>query len=267
MLSIGEFSRVSGLSVKALRLYHDEGLLVPRVVDESSGYRYYDEGCLERARVIAALRGFEMPLEEIGALLAGADDDGDAAAFLERHRLRLEARIRELRHASVSLARMAEAERAAQAAVSAVDAVVEKRVPRLLVAGIRRPGVYTDSGQRFSELGRRMGRLVCGAPMNLMYDEEYRETDADFESCFPVKAAKTARGIEVRELPEITSLSLVYRGPYLNLGRAYARLFAEARQRKLTVAAPCREVYLKGPGMLFKGNPERYLTEVQLPVT
>ena len=56
MLSIGEFSRVVGMTVKALRFYHEEGLLVPAVVDPRSGYRYYDAAQVETARAIRFLR-------------------------------------------------------------------------------------------------------------------------------------------------------------------------------------------------------------------
>ena len=46
-VSIGEFARGSHLSVKALRLYDELGVLVPARVDEASGYRYYDAAQLE----------------------------------------------------------------------------------------------------------------------------------------------------------------------------------------------------------------------------
>ena len=68
-LSIGEFARRSRLSPKALRLYDELGLLTPARVDESSGYRFYDAGQLERARLVATLRQLQMPLAEIKAIL------------------------------------------------------------------------------------------------------------------------------------------------------------------------------------------------------
>jgi DNA-binding transcriptional MerR regulator len=43
-LGIGEFSLVTSVSIKALRLYHEKGLLIPAEIDPSSGYRYYDDG-------------------------------------------------------------------------------------------------------------------------------------------------------------------------------------------------------------------------------
>ncbi len=46
-VSIGEFARRSRLSVKALRLYDELGVLIPARVDEASGYRYYDVAQLD----------------------------------------------------------------------------------------------------------------------------------------------------------------------------------------------------------------------------
>ncbi len=77
-LSIGEFARRSRLSVKALRLYDELGVLVPTRVDEASGYRYYDVAQLEAARLVAMLRQLELPLAAIKDLLVC--DPVDAAA-------------------------------------------------------------------------------------------------------------------------------------------------------------------------------------------
>ncbi|MCP2169794.1 MerR family transcriptional regulator [Goodfellowiella coeruleoviolacea] len=64
-LSIGEFAQASGLTPKALRLYDELGLLPPAEVDPRSGYRSYDRSQLERARLVAWLRGLGMPLARI----------------------------------------------------------------------------------------------------------------------------------------------------------------------------------------------------------
>ncbi|HEX5671801.1 MAG TPA: MerR family transcriptional regulator, partial [Acidimicrobiia bacterium] len=65
LLPIGAFARKSRLSLKALRLYDEMGLLKPAAVDRSSGYRYYDESQVGVARLIALLRRLEMPLAQI----------------------------------------------------------------------------------------------------------------------------------------------------------------------------------------------------------
>lgn len=71
-LTIGEFSRLTWLSPKALRLYERRGLLLPELVDAYTGYRYYGPTQVERARTIALLRRVGMPLDHIGAVLDAA---------------------------------------------------------------------------------------------------------------------------------------------------------------------------------------------------
>ncbi len=82
-VSIGEFARRSRLSIKALRLYDELGVLVPARVDDSSGYRYYDVAQLEAARLISMLRQLDMPLAVIRELLAC--DLVDAAEQIAAH--------------------------------------------------------------------------------------------------------------------------------------------------------------------------------------
>lgn len=68
LLTIGVFARAARLTPKALRLYDELGLLPPAAVDPESGYRFYESGQLEQARLIAQLRGIGMPLAEIGTV-------------------------------------------------------------------------------------------------------------------------------------------------------------------------------------------------------
>src|SRR6201997_2657381 len=56
LVPIGDFSRMTHLSVKALRFYHDQGLLEPARIDPSSGYRFYDPGQVPVAQVRAVLQ-------------------------------------------------------------------------------------------------------------------------------------------------------------------------------------------------------------------
>src|SRR5689334_16886502 len=92
MRSIGEMARDSGLGVSALRFYDRAGVLVPAWVDPVSGYRWYDPGQLEEARVLARLRRAGMPLADIRLVLAGwAGTDTDLVrGLLQAHLRRLE---------------------------------------------------------------------------------------------------------------------------------------------------------------------------------
>jgi DNA-binding transcriptional MerR regulator len=82
-IGIGEFARRSRLSLKALRLYDERGVLVPSRVDQASGYRYYDTAQLDQARLVVMLRQLQLPLASIKELLAR--DPADAAARIAEH--------------------------------------------------------------------------------------------------------------------------------------------------------------------------------------
>ncbi len=263
---IGDFSKVTGLSIKTLRFYHEKGILVPTAVDQATGYRFYDVGLVEKARIIMQLRQMEFSLEDIAVVLGEYDDEADIFSFLEKQKEFLQRRIREDRDIVRSLNEIIAKETAARQLLAASTLVVEEKAfAPLLIAGIRMKGKYSDGGAGFSRLGEAVGRYICGKPLCLYYDNEFREDDADFEPCFPIRQEVTVTGVSVRTLAGGRGLALVHRGPYDQLGRSYAKLLRQAGERRLNLTLPTREVYLKGPGMIFKGSPKNYLTEIQLP--
>jgi DNA-binding transcriptional MerR regulator len=69
LIPIGQFAAASRLSLKALRLYDENGLLRPSLVDPDSGYRYYRLEQLRSATMIGLLRSAGMPLVEIRRFL------------------------------------------------------------------------------------------------------------------------------------------------------------------------------------------------------
>src|SRR5688572_15297018 len=98
LLSIGRFARLAGLSIGALRHYHELGVLVPSQIDTQTAYRSYARAQLDDARLIARLRELELPLPEVRAIL-GADAT-ERRRLLAAHRSRLSALItRTQRHA------------------------------------------------------------------------------------------------------------------------------------------------------------------------
>jgi DNA-binding transcriptional MerR regulator/effector-binding domain-containing protein len=264
--SIGEFSQVTGLSVKTLLFYHEKGILNPSSVDEATGYRFYDASKIEKARVIMRLRAMEFSIEDIAAVLGECSDEADILNYLERQKNVLQQRIQEDRDIVRSLNEIIASEKAARQILEAGNfAVEEKTFEPMLIAGIRMKGKYSDCGAGFARLGKAVGRYICGKPLNLYYDGEYREDDANFEPCFPIRKEVAVDGVSVRTLPGGRGLALIHRGPYDQLGRSYAKILQQATERKFNLVLPSREVYVKGPGMIFKGNPKNYLTEIQLP--
>ena len=114
-LTIGEFSRMTYLSVKALRRYHDMELLVPAVVDRGSGYRYYDASQVPVGQVIRRFRDLGMPLEQVREVL-------DAPDVTERNELI----VAHLRHMEETLAHT-------QQTVSSLRALLERPVAPITV--------------------------------------------------------------------------------------------------------------------------------------
>jgi DNA-binding transcriptional MerR regulator len=267
--NIGEFSTISGIPVRTLRFYHEERLLIPASVDAETGYRSYDERNLEVANVIVALRGLEFSLDQIREILADNTDDEDILAHLERQRDAMAQRLQHYRNIVKRIDEIISYEREARelSSMSKPAFEIEERdVAPQLIAGVRLTGRYSEMGKTFGTICKRLGRHIAGKPMCLYYDGEYREEDADFEPCVPVRKEIEVDGLSIRELPPARCVTLVHRGPYEELRRSYARIMKYTKDRGYAIKLPTREVYLKGPGMIFRGNPKKYLTEIQLPI-
>ena len=92
LISIGQMSQRSGLTVKALRYYDRVGLLVPARVDDATGFRFYDPDQIPTARVVRRLRSIDLPLEDIRRCLEPDDRAATLDEVLRAHRSRLESR-------------------------------------------------------------------------------------------------------------------------------------------------------------------------------
>jgi len=267
MFTIGQFSRITGLTVKTIRLYHEKSLLHPAWVDEDTGYRYFDQADVERARVIRSLRDLDFPLAEIRELLGEESPESGALALLERQRARIRERQASLTRIAASLDTVIAREREAFAMVERdTFEVEEKELAPVQVAGLRWTGSYSDTDKALPRVCRRFGRYTRGKPINLYYDADFKEGDADVESCVPVVDAPATDGYSIHTLPGVRCVSLIHKGPYEEIGRTWARALAYVQEKEWTPILPYREVYLKGPGMIFRGNPRNYLTEIQIPV-
>jgi DNA-binding transcriptional MerR regulator/effector-binding domain-containing protein len=266
MFTIGEFSRITGLTVKTLRFYHEEGLLVPTSIDDQTGYRYYDASLIELARTIAFLKSLDFSLAEIKQLLATADGGGDLTAALQRQRQVMDDRIRRLKLARQSLDDFLNAQREGKRLMTQPTfQCEEKNVPAMKIAAFRMKAPYKDCGQGFGKIGKAFWNQIAGPALLLIYDMEYQEI-ANYETCMPVKGGQPRDGVVIRDLPGGRCVALLHKGPYEQLSRSYEKALAYAKEKGYHLAVPCREVYLKGPGMFFKGNPKNYLTEIQLMI-
>ena len=266
LVPIGHFSKMTRLSVKALRHYDDLGLLVPAVVDPSSGYRYYTYGQANRAEAIRVLRSLDMPLEDVREALA-LDDPLVAAKVLDRHRARLEAELGRHERMLAFIGRLIERKEG----VMPYEVEV-KEVPAQHVAMHRRHSSIATIGDdiqaAFATLGQAVGMSgvpMAGPPFLVMFDVIDEESDGDFALAFPVAAPFPGTGeITGEELPAMTVAATVHRGPYDEIGPAYHTLQGWTQEHGHEVAGPPREIYLTDPGET--PDPADYVTEIQFPI-
>lgn len=77
MYTSGQFAMIGNVGRKAIRLYREEGLLVPAKINEENGYYYYDESQLSRLETIKRLRSIGLSLFEIKQILNGEVSEKD----------------------------------------------------------------------------------------------------------------------------------------------------------------------------------------------
>src|SRR5262245_20855074 len=180
MFTIGEFSRITGLTVKTLRFYHEEGLLVPTSIDDQNGYRYYDGSLVELARTIAFLKSLDFSLTKIKGILASAREGKAPAepltAALERQRKVIDDRIHRLKKARQSLDQFLNDQREGKRLMTHAEfQCEEKNVPAMKIAAVRMNAPYKDCGQGFSKIGKAFWNQIAGPALLLIYDTEYQE--------------------------------------------------------------------------------------------
>lgn len=261
---IGDFSIISRLSIKTLRYYHECGLLEPAFIDESSGYRYYDQECLERVKIINELKELDFPLKEIKEILECCRDDSELLSYALQKSGEIKEKIEKYDQMLKKLETFILQTRQVEEPIPMNTEIIIKEIPEILIASIRFKGKYQDVSQAFGSLFKNYGRYCCGAPFSLYYDNEYKEDGAEIEACVPVRAAVESEGIKCRRLPGGKAVTVIHKGPYETLGQAYQLLFDYLNENKRQMQIPYREVYLKGPGMILPRSPKKFITEIQV---
>lgn len=262
MLKISEFSKLSHLTVKALRFYEKEGLLKPASVDEWNHYRFYETSQLETAAKIKSYRQLGLSIEEIKAVFSGADVKTillEKLQSLVKEKQAIESRL------SIIHSILEDKEMKYQ--------VTEKVIPEKIVYTAETVlKTYSDSMQWIPSVGQACMELnpglKCAEPPYEFceyLDGDYRETNIRIRhneavTCF----GKENEHIKFKTLPEAKVLSIYHKGAYDKIGQAYAFLMKYAEQNGYTAAGLARECYIDG--IWNKESEEDWLTEIQLPV-
>lgn len=267
LFSIGEFSRMCRLSVKALRLYDEQGILRPAYTDPQSGYRYYSSAQLAEANLVRLLRSLDLPLDDIRVYLRERDAAA-RGAILEEHRGRTEARLKQYESIILSIDGLSRSKGEEMERVVEVKELSDQPVLSIrMKTALSRIGedIGASYGAIFGYVGR-VGAMPAGPPFTLYYDEEMKEDDVDMEVGAPVDRVYPGEGeVKGRVLPGGKFLSTMHLGPYDTVGSAYEALITYAKENGMEPTAPSREVYLVGPGQEGVA-PADYRTEVLMPV-
>lgn len=262
MLKIGDFSKLSHLTIKALRFYEKEGLLKPALVDEWNNYRFYETSQLETAAKIKSYRQLGLSIEEIKAVFAGTDVKEilqEKIASLTKEKHLIESRL------SIIRSIMEDKEMKYQ--------VTEKVIPeRIVYTAETVLKSYSDIMQWIPSVGKDCLELnpgmKCSEPPYEFceyLDGEYKETDIRIRHNEAVTAfGKENDHIRFKILPEAKVLSIYHKGSYADIGEAYAFLMKYAEQNGYTTAGLARECYIDG--IWNKESEEDWLTEIQLPI-
>jgi effector-binding domain-containing protein len=199
LILIGRFSKMTRLSIKALRRYDGLGLLVPAVVDPSSSYRYYTYWQANRAEAIRILRRLDMPLEQIRELLE-SEDAQVAAKLLQMHRGRLEDELERHRRKLafndvIDEEGGGDIEVAAPVAVAFEDTadVRGEELPATTVAWTVHRGPFDEVGPAYHTVAgwiQEHGHEVAGPPREVyLTDPDETPDEADYltEVQFPIR--------------------------------------------------------------------------------
>lgn len=263
LMTIGQFSRMCWLSVKALRLYDQAGLLHPEYVDPETSYRYYSTKQAPVARAIAMMRTLDMPLTDIKELVTESDAD-KIRARLDAHRALLEDRIDRHHH---MLKRVEDFIR--KGAVMTYDIKI-KDIQPVDVVGLRLTttpeSISRDSSAAMGRLYEALGSegIAPAAPPRLVYHEMHEDA-WKLEACVPVSATSPApEGLTPRRFSGGKMASALHVGPYDELGMAYRELEVWMDKHDLKRAGPPFDIYLNDPSEVK--DPARFETEILWPV-
>lgn len=263
MYKISEFSKITNISVKALRYYDEEKILQPSSRGENN-YRLYDETDYNKAKLIGLLRSFDFSIIEVRDVLSLCENEEDLPFIIKEKIAIIETNIKKEKTLISSLEKhlikMSERE------TNDMNYIIEiKEIPSVKVASIRFQGSYSDVGKYIGTIYKEVMGNAAGAPFNCYYDECYQEI-ADIELCVPIKKSITAKSTTVKQLPPISAICTTHVGSYETLNLAYKALLDYTKANSIECDLPSREIYQKGPGSIFKGNPDKYVTDIMFPI-
>ena len=269
MFKIGEFSKLSRISIRMLRHYDEIGLLVPEHTDPWTGYRQYAAFQLMIANRITALRHMGFSLADTAALLACWEDRSALEQRLLAQRAEVESSIREasdrLRLLDTALERLKKEETPMK-----YDVTI-KTLPERQVSSVRQTlPSYDREGELWHIFAAETVslRIQDGDPplcVSIFHDGEYRESGVDVEIQKTVKGTyPDTEHVKFKTAPAVTVASATFQGGYHQIGEVNQAVAAWAEANGCAFDGPFFNIYHVSPRETR--NPDEFVTEVCYPV-
>ncbi|UQN28675.1 MerR family transcriptional regulator [Brachybacterium kimchii] len=268
LMSIGQFSSLSRLSVRMLRHYDAHGVLVPAETDAWTGYRRYAPAQLADAADIRMLRDVGFGVSAIGALLAVRG----TPAWSDALRLQRETLVEELRASQGKLSLITRLLDEGEPTMS----ITLTRTTVLAMTAVALRGTvptYSDEGrlwQRMMPALSAQSIVPVGPGGVIEHDDQYMDQDPDLSIFLPVPAGtEAADELEILELPARDCLVARVTGAYDQISEAHdlinERLASEglAARADGTLAGHAFNIYLNSPDQV---SEEEQLTDVCQPL-
>jgi DNA-binding transcriptional MerR regulator len=268
LLRIGDFSRASSLSVKALRAYHEAGLLVPAEVDPRTGYRSYSVAQLTDAAIIRRLRLLDVPLEAIREVLEARDPAvtkkvlGDHGAVLQERIAMMQRSIDELQGALDTPALHTPVHRRHEPAATVLTFTGTVSEASWLA-------FLDHTFAALSDAAAASNAIVVG-PFGGCYPTLLDDDAQEVVAFLPVAVAPLlpppvrAAGVQVGELSATDVAVLAHHGGYDDMDDTYRNLGAWVAKHAEPADLPVRELYVVG--RTDTDDPDELRTELCWPL-
>ncbi|HHW00628.1 MAG TPA: MerR family transcriptional regulator [Clostridiaceae bacterium] len=269
MLKIGDFSKLSRISIRMLRHYDEIGLLVPESIDEFTGYRYYSEAQLPIANRINALKDMGFSLSVISEILKVYNDPQSLKEYL----LLKQAELKELSEKTSRQLRILETtiNRIGKDDYVMEYSVVLKEMPQRYVASLRKTiPSYDNEGVLWEQMMNELASLNVqyANPCNsiaIYHDKEYKEHDPDVEIQISVQGSyQNTENVVFKTVPAVLVASATFKGSYEQITAVNQAVANWIRDNDYEFNGAMFNIYHVSPAQTQ--NPDEFVTEVCFPV-
>ena len=262
MYRIGEFSTLSKTTIKTLRYYEKEKLLIPSYVDLETGYRFYETKQLLDLSKIISLRQIGLSIDNIRNILNGDNID----KYLVNRKEEIESELTITNDQLSRINYLLEGE-------NMKYEIIVKELPDYTVyykeGVVENFSKLTDfilaSGEECLELNPNIKCIEPDYCYVSYLDGEYKDSNIKVRYSQAVdRIGKENDSIKFEKLNPIKAACVYHKGAYEKLGEAYGYILKWVEENGYEIAEPIRERYIDG--MWNKEDVNEWLTEIQVPI-